>query len=171
MRIDYNVLIGYTDWERQKWHDWLEKHPEALKTRMGPHGYCQTVGEVVKHIFSAENRYIDKLLTNRSPIVARFRTTTSKPFLSSANRVAKVSRISSKGFPAPSWDIPKDFEFVGWSLEATPKKIVIHVLTHEIRHWAQIATVLRLNGCKVDLHDFIFTPVLGGEFRSEQRAR
>src|SRR5215469_3868262 len=28
--------------------------------------------------------------------------------------------------------------------KATPKKIIIHVLAHEIRHWAQIATVLRL---------------------------
>ena len=23
MQIDGNTLIGYTDWERQKWHDWL----------------------------------------------------------------------------------------------------------------------------------------------------
>ena len=73
-----------------------------------------------------------------------------------------------ESFPAPSWDILKDFEFVGWSLKATPKKIILHVLTHEIRHWAQIATVFRLNGFKGDFHDFIFSPVLGGEFRTEQ---
>ena len=62
----------------------------------------------------------------------------------------------------------KDFEFIGWSLKATPRKIIIHVLTHEIGHWAQIATVLRLNGFKGEFHDFIFSPVLGGEFRTEQ---
>ena len=73
-----------------------------------------------------------------------------------------------ESFPAASWDVLKDFEFVGWSLKATPKKIVLHVLTHEIRHWAQIATVLRLSGFTGDLHDFIFSPVLGGEFRAEQ---
>ncbi|HEV2422267.1 MAG TPA: DinB family protein [Candidatus Acidoferrales bacterium] len=44
-------------------------------------------------------------------------------------------------------------------------KIVTHVLLHEIRHWAQIATLLRLHGLKDELHDFIFTPVLGGEIR------
>ena len=53
MQIDGNVLIGYTDWERQKWHDWLGHHSEALRTNMGPHGDNQTVGDVVKHIFSA----------------------------------------------------------------------------------------------------------------------
>jgi hypothetical protein len=28
---------------------------------MGPHGDNQTVGDVVKHIFSAEKRYIERL--------------------------------------------------------------------------------------------------------------
>jgi len=87
-------------------------------------------------------------------------------------KLGQKSRQGLKDFieslPAPSWDILKDFEFVGWSLKATPKKIILHVLTHEIRHWAQIATVLRLNGFKGDFHDFIFSPVLGGEFRAEQ---
>ena len=46
MEIDGNVLIGYTDWERQKWHDWFEHHREALQTSLGPHGDNQTVGEV-----------------------------------------------------------------------------------------------------------------------------
>jgi hypothetical protein len=55
-----------------------------------------------------------------------------------------------------------------WYLKATPRTIIIHVRTHEIRHWAQIVTVLRLNGSKGDFHDFIFSPVLGGEFRTEQ---
>ena len=32
MQIDGDVLIGYTDWERQKWHDWLGHHSEALRT-------------------------------------------------------------------------------------------------------------------------------------------
>ena len=169
MQIDGNVLIGYTDWERQKWHDWLGQHREALRTSTGLHGDDQTVGEVVKHIFSAEKRYIERLsdepLTDSGSI--------PNDDLEALFEFGQESRQGLKtfieGFPASSWDILKGFEFVGWSLEATPKKIIIHVLTHEIRHWAQIATVLRLNGFKVDLHDFIFTPVLGGEFRSEQR--
>ena len=50
-------------------------------------------------------------------------------------------------------------------LTASPKKVVTHILFHEIRHWAQIATLLRLDGLKPDLHDFLFSPVMGGEFR------
>jgi uncharacterized damage-inducible protein DinB len=61
MQIDGNVLVDYTDWERQTWDDWLEHHSEGLKTSMGPHRDNQTVGDVVKHIFSAEKRYIERL--------------------------------------------------------------------------------------------------------------
>ena len=43
----------------------------------------------------------------------------------------------------------------------------MHVLMHEIRHWAQIATLLRLNGVAGEFHDFLFSPVLGGEFKRQ----
>jgi len=36
---------------------------------------------------------------------------------------------------------------------------------HEIRHWAQIGTLLRLTGLKGEFHDFLFSPVLGGELK------
>jgi uncharacterized damage-inducible protein DinB len=47
------------------------------------------------------------------------------------------------------------------------QEIVTHVLLHEIRHRAQIATLFRLNGLKADFHDFLFSPVMGGELRRE----
>jgi uncharacterized damage-inducible protein DinB len=65
-------------------------------------------------------------------------------------------------FPAEEWDAPQEFTILNNSLTATPRKIVLHVLMHEIRHWAQIGTLLRLNGHKVEFHDLLFSPVLGG---------
>jgi uncharacterized damage-inducible protein DinB len=50
----------------------------------------------------------------------------------------------------------------------TPEKIVVHTLIHEIRNWAQIATVVRLNGYKGEFHDFLFSPGLGGAIRREE---
>jgi uncharacterized damage-inducible protein DinB len=68
-------------------------------------------------------------------------------------------------FPAKDWDVPQEFSLMNNSLRATPRKIVVHVLIHEIRHWAQIGTLLRLNGLTGEFHDFLFSPVLGGEFK------
>jgi uncharacterized damage-inducible protein DinB len=72
-------------------------------------------------------------------------------------------------FLAQEWDVPKEFKILDFVIRATPRKIVVHILMHEIRHWAQIATLFRLNGFKVEFHDFLFSPVLGGEFGREQQ--
>ncbi len=71
-------------------------------------------------------------------------------------------------FPSKDWDVPQDLTIGKYSLKATPKKIVIHILMHEIRHWAQIATLLRLQGMKDEFHDFLFSPVFSVEHGSEK---
>ena len=168
MQIDGNVLIGYTDWERQKWRDWFGQHRDALNTTMGPHGDNQTVGDVVKHIFSAEKRYIERLSEKPLTDTALIPSDNLEALFELGQRSRQDLQNFIESFPATNWDTLKDFDFVGWSLKATPKKIIMHVLTHELRHWAQIATLLRVNGFKGDFHDFIFSPVLGGEFKTEQ---
>jgi uncharacterized damage-inducible protein DinB len=71
----------------------------------------------------------------------------------------------SRDFPAKEWDVQQKFDFMGGLLITTPHKIVIQILMHEIRHWAQIATMLRLAGMKGHMQDFLGSPVFGGEFR------
>jgi len=63
------------------------------------------------------------------------------------------------------WDVPAEYKIVNSVIIATPKKIVMHVLLHEIRHWAQIATLFRLSGMTGEFHDFLFSPVMGGEIK------
>jgi uncharacterized damage-inducible protein DinB len=61
------------------------------------------------------------------------------------------------------WDTPNDYKIINSVLRITPKKIVVHLLRHEIRHWAQIATLFRFNGFAAESHDFLFSPVMAGE--------
>jgi uncharacterized damage-inducible protein DinB len=166
--LSLSDLIEYTEWERGKWQDWFAQNGDgALAISAGPHGdgRFQSVGDLVLHIFSAEKRYIDQL-SNR-PI-----TDTSSIASDSAVAIfdfGRQSRADLKEFvgtvPAQEWEAPQEFAILNNALTATPRKIVVHVLMHEIRHWAQIGTLLRLNGYKVELHDLLFSPVLGGEVR------
>jgi uncharacterized damage-inducible protein DinB len=170
VHIDVNVLINYTDWERQKWHAWLGQHDEALKTSVGPNGDSrfQTVGDVVKHIFSAEMRYVERLSEKPLTDTASFPSNDLDALFGFGQQSRKALVEFIGAFPAAEWDVLKDFQFFGNLLRATPKKMIVHVLLHETRHWAQIATLFRLNGLKDDFHDFLFSPVLGGEFRRGQ---
>jgi hypothetical protein len=63
--LSLSELIEYTDWERAKWRGWLcQQGDDVLKTSAGSHGdgRFQNIGDLVRHIFSAEKRYIDRLL-------------------------------------------------------------------------------------------------------------
>jgi uncharacterized damage-inducible protein DinB len=166
--LDLSDLIEYTDWERGKWHDRFRQHGDsALAISTGPHGdgRFQTVGDVVRHIFSAEMRYVERVLSR--PL-----TDTSSVANNNVEALFRFGRQSREGlkefvnaFPAQDWDKPQEFSLMNNSLTATPRKIIVHTLLHEIRHWAQIGTLLRLNGLTGEFHDFLFSPALGGEFK------
>ncbi|PYV21615.1 MAG: hypothetical protein DMG27_20285 [Acidobacteria bacterium] len=75
---------------------------------------------------------------------------------------------SSVGSGCPAIDPLLELKFPNAVGTATPRKIVIHILLHEIRHWAQIATLLRVSGLTGEFHDFLFSPIMGGGFKHEQ---
>ena len=161
-------LIEYTDWDRGKRHDWFRKHGDhVLAISVGPNGdgRFQTIGDLVRHIFSAEQRYIDRLSNRPLTDSASIPNDSIDALFQFGLRTRAELRQFVEKFPAGDWDIPRDFEFFGNHLPATPHKIIIHVLLHEIRHWAQIGTILRQNGLTGEFHDFLFSPVLGGEFK------
>src|ERR1700732_3587596 len=62
--LNMNDLLDYTDWERQQWFEWMrQRERDVLELSAGPHGdgRFEKVGEVIRHIFSAEKRYIERL--------------------------------------------------------------------------------------------------------------
>lgn len=138
---------------------------DPLKISAGPgDGRFSTIGDLIKHIFSAEKRYIDRLSDRPLTDPASIPSDTVDGLFEFSQRSRKDLREFIDTFPTQKWDAMMEFDFMGGILHATPKKIVTHVLLHETRHWAQIATLLRLNGLKDEIHDFIFSPVFGGEF-------
>jgi len=168
--LTMNDLLEYSDWERRKWFDWMrDRGEDVLTVSTGLHGDGRfaTVGELMRHIFSAEKRYIERLsqrpITDTSIIPA--------DNIEALYQLAGQSRRELRKFidslPAADWDEPREFRLMNIIVTATPKKVVTHILFHEIRHWAQIATLWRLNGLKEDFHDFLFSPVMGGELRRE----
>ena len=170
MLIDLSLLMDYTAWERQEWHDWLRQHgDEVLKTSVGPRGdgRFETVGDLIRHIFAAEKRYVDRLSDCALTDPASIPNDNVEALFKFSQQSRKDLRKFVETFPAQEWDVPAEHKILNYLVTVTPKKIVIHVLMHEIRHWAQIATLFRLNGLTSEFHDFLFSPVLGGESRPQ----
>ena len=168
--LTLSELMEYTGWERQKWYDWLQQHgDQVLKTDAGPHGdgRFETVGTLVRHIFSAEKRYVERLSSRPLTEAASIPSDKIEALFQFGRQSRKELQELLDTFPAQEWDIAREFQILHWSLSATPRKIVAHILVHEIRHWAQIATLFRLNGLTGEFHDFLFSPAMGGGYRSE----
>jgi uncharacterized damage-inducible protein DinB len=166
--LSLNELIEYTDWERSKWHESLQQRGDAVLTlAVGTHGdgRFKTLGDLIRHIFSAEKRYIDRLANRPLTDPASIPSASLQSIFDFGNGSRSDLKKFVSAFPEHAWDVPQEFTLMNNSLSATPRKIVAHVLLHEIRHWAQIGTLLRLNGMPGDFHDFLFSPVLGGEIR------
>lgn len=170
MLIDLSLLMAYTAWERQEWNEWFRQHGEqTLKILVGSHGdgRFETVGDLVRHMFSAEKRYIERLSGKPLTDTACISKDNVEVLFQFGQQSRRELMEFVETFPAQEWDIPNDYKILDRSLRATPKKIVIHILVHEIRHWAQIATLLRLNGLTCEFHDFLFSPVTDTESRPE----
>jgi uncharacterized damage-inducible protein DinB len=160
--------MEYTDWERGKWHDWIrQRGNHVLTISAGPHGdgRFQMVGDLVRHIFSAEKRYVDRLSNRPLTDTGSIPNDSIETLFQFGRQSRKDLREFVATFPAQGWDVPQDFNILNNFLRATPRKIVVHVLMHEIRHWAQIGTTFRLNGLVGEFHDFLVSPVMGGEFK------
>ena len=159
--LDLHDLLSYTTWQRGLWQAWFEKQgPAALAVTTGPHGDGRfpRIGGLIRHIFSAELRYAERI--TRVPL-----TDTASVSTDDATALFQFGAMSRARFvhligtlPAAQWDVPLDFPLLNSTVRASPRKIVLHVLTHEIRHWAQVATLLRLQGQTGDRQDLSSVP-------------
>lgn len=154
MDIRAQELLSYTDWERTQWRDWFDGQGRAvLEIQTGGLRH-KTVASLIKHIFAVELRYAQRLtgvpLTPYNQIVTE-----------SAEQLFELGYESRAAFKdwmnqVRDWNQPFEFNVLDFNVKAPIKKFVIHVLVHEIRHWAQVALLLRAAGYE-DLgeHDFI----------------
>jgi uncharacterized damage-inducible protein DinB len=160
-------LMEYTEWERAQWNAWFRARADALAVPTGPHGDGRftTVGALIRHIFSAECRYVDRLLDRPLTETGTVPADAVEPLFGFGRTSRAGLRDLVQTWPEGEWDEPREFPILQVLVRATARKILVHTLTHEMRHWAQVATLLRVNGLAVGFHDFLGSPVLGGEFR------
>jgi uncharacterized damage-inducible protein DinB len=143
--LRYQTLLEHTSTEQHRWHDWFVERPKAWAVPFAT-GRMATVGGVVTHIFAVELRYAQRLLDQEVTSWEDFRQTSIEDvfelgdhargqlvqFLTSA-RESELDRVLT--FPT----------LTAGTVSASKHKIASNVFLHGIRHWGQIATVLRQN--------------------------
>ena len=155
-------LLGYSDWDRAQWRAcFLQLGPGALALSLGPNtdGRFATVGELVRHIFSAETRYVERVrmapLTDTSVIPAGDVEALFE-FGQASRRALRDLLVT---FPDAGWGDPREMQVGKYTITVTARAMIVQTVTHELRHWAQIATLLRQAGYASGMHDYLLSPL------------
>ena len=144
--LTYQVFLEVTSTEHHRWRDWFVEHPKAWAVPFAT-GRMATIGGVVLHIFGVELRYAQRLLDQEVTSWEEFRQTAiDEVFDLGDNARGQLVHFLTT---APEKELDRVLTFqtlTAGTISASKYKIASNIFLHDIRHWGQIATVLRQNG-------------------------
>lgn len=144
--LRYETLLELTSTEQHRWHDWFIEHPTAWVVPFATERMA-TIGGLVRHIFVVELRYAQRLLDQEVTPWDEFGQTSIEDVfeLGDHARSQLVHFLTS----APESELDRVLTFqtlTAGRVTASKHKIASNVFLHGIRHWGQVATVLRQKG-------------------------
>ena len=148
-------VMAWLDKTSSKWRDLIEAHPEILEMPCDVMG-VSTAGGLLQHIVAVELRYAEQLCGNPPTEYARIPFDTAEAIYATHHRAMAMLR----GLLASGVDWDERIDFVTRSMgpaRASRKTILFHAMLHGIRHYAQLATLVRQQGVKPDWPmDYLF---------------
>ena len=146
MNLTSTELLRYTQEERDKWRAWFLMNGDAMDVEMQPGGRFATVGALIDHIFLVERRHLQRLtgapLDTETGLSGRH----APPLFDYGASVRRELEQFVSQLDEDVADEPRTFTVLNGDFVLTPRKLLFHILLHEIRHWAQIALALRRAG-------------------------
>ena len=155
-----SALIGWNRAELKRWHGWFTLHPSALEVSMG--SGAGSVRKAIFHTLVVDLRYAQRLVGLSVSSYEHIEASNIDSLFALAERANGL--LNDWLSHATSADLERIHTFITLSAgerTASARKIVVHACTHHVRHWAQIATVLRMSGLKSDWpHDLLFSDAM-----------
>lgn len=160
--IAFGTLAAYVEHETERWRQWFLAAPaEVLDLPLGP-GAEGTVRSLVKHIFAVELRYAQRLAGEPVSAYEELADGTVEQLWRIHHAANELRGRYLAGASAEDLDrvLVSETRRLG-RIESRAHTVVVHSLIHGIRHWAQIATVLRQNGHGgLWEHDWLVSPAV-----------
>ena len=161
VQLGYEELLRYTNVEREKWRVWFGANPAALEAPVQPGGRLPTVGRTIDHIFLVERRHLQRLTDAPLSQTTGLTGNNAPPLFDYGSSVRRELEQFARDLDDDAADEVRRFEVRDRQWPMTPRKLLFHILLHEIRHWAQIALAVRLAGFEPPGdHDLFYSSAL-----------
>ena len=146
LTLSFQELLGYTNEERDKWRRWLAAHPAAMDAPVQPGGRLPTVGKLIDHIFLVERRHLQRLTLAPLSEATGLTGNNASPLFDYGASVRRELEQYVQLLEDDEADDVRTFNVRDRDWPMTPRKLLFHILVHELRHWAQTALAVRLAG-------------------------
>jgi uncharacterized damage-inducible protein DinB len=148
-------LITWNEKTATNWQRLLASHPELLTQPCDIAG-TKSVAELFQHVVAVELRYAERLADLPVSDYANIPFGSVESLYATHDRaIAIFQQLLASDI---DWDEPLEFttRTMG-SARSTRKTIFFHALLHGIRHYAQLASLVRQHGVKPDWPmDYLF---------------
>jgi uncharacterized damage-inducible protein DinB len=161
-KVELDEILRHNQEETERWRKFFAATPAALDVPMDM-ADMKTVRGAVLHIFVVEQLYGERLsgITRERLSYDDFPADSLEQLFAYHTSALAHLRKLLETYTEAQWGEAIEFKARVMSITATRRKMFLHVLLHSMRHWAQVAMVLRQAGFKQDWqHDFIFTQVM-----------
>jgi uncharacterized damage-inducible protein DinB len=135
--LTVDEFLGYSNEQRAIWESWLRDHPPAIAT----------VWQLIAHLFLTEKRQTERMsgVTALTPSVG-----VAEPDVAGLFAFGRAARADLAAFIATLCDEracePMEFHLPNGVYAVSPRKMIFNLLVHDVRHWAQIALIVRNAG-------------------------
>ena len=149
-------LLGWLDDTTRRWMELVDSHAEVLAFPCDVRE-TQNVGQLLQHVVAVELRYAERLADRPATDYDNI------PYDSGA----AIGAVHAQAMERVRQLLARDDEF--WdgetqfptrsagAMQASRRTILVHLAMHSIRHYAQLATLVRQHGVKPDwFMDYLF---------------
>ena len=161
LSLGFDELLRYTMEERDRGRRFFAGAPEAIELPLQANTRFATVGRLIDHIFLVERRHMQRLRGEQLAEETGLTGNNAPPLFDYGGSVRRELEQYVAELDDDMAQQVRTFEVRGMPWSMTPRKLLFHVLLHEIRHWAQIALAVRLAGLEPPGdHDFFFSKAM-----------
>ena len=138
-------LMAWVETTSSKWRELLQAHPEVMTLACDVRETTSVAG-LVQHIVAVELRYAERLAELPATDYGEIPMNSVAGLYATHERAMSLLR-GLLGRDDVAWD--EGIEFATRSagtMRATRRVVLVHALMHSIRHYAQLATLVRQHG-------------------------
>ncbi len=156
LSIPAEDLLTWNDTSARKWRDLIHTHTGILALPCDIR-QSSTAAQLLQHIVAVELRYAERLASLPETDYASIPCRSADEIFATHQQAIDLLRplLADETY---DWNLEIEFNTItAGRLRASRRAVLIHALMHSIRHYAQLATLVRQHGFQPDWPmDFLF---------------